>query len=111
MPSAHMYSPGRNGHLYRLTMTNERCEIISDEYTFLNKYVTPTMARFENHIGGRIVVMAMTLISQPFADALQLPAAKALCRIARLVWLDIHSCAGCGTRLCHRKQAQGRREF
>ena len=56
-----MFSPGGNGQLYRLTPIDSGCEIISDEYTFQNVYVAPTMARFENKLGGRIVVMAMAL--------------------------------------------------
>ncbi len=61
MPSAHMFSPGGNGMLYEMKVINSKCEIISEEYTFQKEAVNPTMARFENSLGGRIVVMAMAL--------------------------------------------------
>ncbi len=61
MPSAHMFSPKGNGKLLRMTVTNPNCEILSDLYTFQRKHVAPAMTRFENELGGRVVVMGMTL--------------------------------------------------
>lgn len=61
MPIAHMFSPGGNGQLLALNPISEKTEIISDAYTFQNKHVAPAMTRFENSLGGRVVVMGMTL--------------------------------------------------
>ena len=60
MPSAHMLAGG-NGKLLNMTVTDERCEVISEFYTFKKELVSPAMTRFENELGGRIVVMGMTL--------------------------------------------------
>ncbi len=61
MPSVHMMAPFGNGKLRTIKVNNPNCEILSDEYTFQNKYIAPTMTRFENELGGHIVVMGMTL--------------------------------------------------
>lgn len=61
MPIAHMYACGKNGKLLRLRVIDEKCEVISDAYTFRQEYVCPAMSRFENKLGGRIVVMGLTL--------------------------------------------------
>lgn len=65
MASNYMYSPGGRGRLYQLTPTDDACEIITDEYTFQREYVAPTMCRFENKLGGRIVIMSTTLKNNP----------------------------------------------
>jgi len=61
MPSAHMYSPGGNGKLLRMTVIDEHCEIVTEAYTFQKQFISVAMTRFENKLGGRIVVMGMTL--------------------------------------------------
>jgi len=61
MPSAHMFSPPGNGWLRKLVVTDERTKIISDAYSFQKKYICPAMTRFENELGGRVVVMGLTL--------------------------------------------------
>lgn len=61
MPIAHMFANGGNGILRRLTVTDPKCEIISEACTFQKVPITPAMTRFENELGGRIVVMGMTL--------------------------------------------------
>lgn len=61
MPSAHMYSPPGNGILRVMHVTDDRTEVVSDAYTFRREYVCPAMTRFENELGGRVVVMGMTL--------------------------------------------------
>ena len=60
MPSAHMFSSG-NGKLYRMTVTDPRCEVISDLCTFRREAVCPAMTRFVNRLGGHIVVYGTTL--------------------------------------------------
>ena len=61
MPIAHMYSPKGNGKLLRLTVIDPNTEVISEAYTFDRKLITPAMTRFENSLGGRVVVMGMTV--------------------------------------------------
>lgn len=61
MPIAHMFSPGGNGKLLRLSVTDVHCEVISEAYTFQRKYIAPAMTRFINELGGHVVVMGMTL--------------------------------------------------
>jgi len=60
MPSAHMYAPKGNGKLLELTVTDEKTEVISEAYTFERKFLAVAMTRFENSLGGRVVVMGMT---------------------------------------------------
>lgn len=61
MPIGHMYACGKNGKLLGLTVANKNCEIISDAYNFKNEHVCPAMTRFVNKLGGKIVVMGLTL--------------------------------------------------
>lgn len=61
MPIAHMFANGANGKLLRITVKNEACEVLSNAYTFEEKYVCPAMVRFTNSLGGKIVIMGMTL--------------------------------------------------
>ena len=61
MPAAHMYAPGGNGVLLALTVTDETCEVITEQYTFQKKYVCTAMTRFVNSLGGRVAVMGETL--------------------------------------------------
>ena len=60
MPIAHMYAPKGNGKLLELTVTDPKVEVISEAYTFDRKFITAAMTRFENSLGGKIVVMGMT---------------------------------------------------
>lgn len=61
MHPAHGYSCKGNGHLLKITVTDPACEILSDEYTFESNYVGPTMTRFVNKLGGKVVIMGMTI--------------------------------------------------
>jgi len=61
MPIAHMYAPKGNGKLLELTLTDERTEVISEAYTYDRNLITAAMTRFENALGGRVVVMGMTV--------------------------------------------------
>ncbi len=61
MPSAHMLSPNGNGKMLKMTVTDEKCEVITEFYTFQKELVTPSMTRFENSLGGKVVVLAITL--------------------------------------------------
>lgn len=61
MPSPHMYATGNNGKLLRLTPTEEGCEVLTELISFEKHRIAPGMTRFVNALGGRIVVMGMTL--------------------------------------------------
>lgn len=61
MPSAHMWCPAGNGKLYKMEITDKTCEVVSEFYTYQRELITPAMTRFENELGGRVVVMGMTV--------------------------------------------------
>ena len=61
MPPAHAYAPCGRGKWLNLNITDDKCEIISQAYTTFGELITPTMTRFENALGGKIVVMSLTL--------------------------------------------------
>ena len=61
MPIAHCFCVGRNGHLLELTKIDERCETVSEAYTSDEKLLTIAMTRFHNELGGKVVVMGMTV--------------------------------------------------
>lgn len=61
MPIAHMYAPKGNGKLLELTVTDSKTEVISEAYTFDKKFISAAMTRFENSLGGRVIVMGMTV--------------------------------------------------
>lgn len=61
MPIAHIYAPGSSARLLRLTVTDDRCEVVTEARDFRENPVCPAMTRFENELGGRIVVMGMTI--------------------------------------------------
>ena len=61
MAPAHMFCPRGNGKWLKLDVTNEKCEVVTNAYTSQDKLITPTMVRFENDLGGKIVVMSLTL--------------------------------------------------
>lgn len=61
MPSAHMWAVGKNGIQLKMTVTDSACQVVSELVTFQKEPVTPAMTRFENTLGGRIVVLGMTL--------------------------------------------------
>lgn len=61
MPSAHMFSPKGNGKLLKINVIDKRCEIISEFYTYQKNYISPAMTRFENELGGKVIVMGITL--------------------------------------------------
>jgi len=61
MPIAHMFANGHNGILRKLTPVDDGVEIISEAVTFDKRSLTPAMTRFSNSLGGKIIVMGMTL--------------------------------------------------
>ena len=64
MPSAHMYAAA-NGTLYGVWPADPACEVLSEGYTFRMERLGPAMTRFENRLGGRVVVMGLTVGKNP----------------------------------------------
>ena len=61
MHPAHTYANGREGHALHLTVTDPRCETVSEEFTFEDNPVSPSVTRFENSLGGRVTVLGAVL--------------------------------------------------
>jgi len=61
MPSAHMFADGGNGKLLKMTITDSKAEVISEEYNYLKELISPAMTRFENSLGGKVVILGQTL--------------------------------------------------
>ena len=61
MPIAHMYAPKGNGTLFALSVTDPKTEVISEAYGFDKRPLCIAMTRFVNALGGRVVVMGMTV--------------------------------------------------
>jgi len=61
MQSAHMWAIGRNGKLLEMTVKDPKVEVISEEYSYLKELITPAMTRFENSLGGKVVILGQTL--------------------------------------------------
>ena len=61
MPSPHMFCKGNNGQLWRITVTDPACEVLTELVSFAGEVVAPVMTRFENELGGRVAVMGVTL--------------------------------------------------
>lgn len=60
MTSAHMYAKS-NGRLLELKITDPKCEAVAEAYTFQKEFISVAMTRFENSLGGRVVIMGQTL--------------------------------------------------
>lgn len=61
MPSSHMYAQGKNGQLLKMTVTDPKCEVLSEARSFQNVLQCPAMTRFKNELGGTVIVMGTTL--------------------------------------------------
>lgn len=61
MAAAQVYASRRNGKPLEIKITDPSVEVITQLCNFRKEFVTPAMVRFENTLGGRIVVMGMTL--------------------------------------------------
>ena len=61
MPAANGWCPAGQGILRELTVTDENCKIITQLKNFAGEVIAPAMTWFENSLGGKIVVMGMTL--------------------------------------------------
>ena len=61
MAAAQVYSVRRNGAPLQIKITDPKVETVTQVVNFRKEPVTPGMVRFENELGGRVVVMGMTL--------------------------------------------------
>lgn len=61
MANSRVYCPLGNGFLRRVIPNEPNCEVISEVYNIRNQFSSVAMTRFENSLGGRIVVMGNTL--------------------------------------------------
>ncbi len=64
MPSAHMYAAA-NGKLLEVRPTDPACEVLSEGYSFQMKRLGAAMTRYRNSLGGRVVVMGLTVRKNP----------------------------------------------
>lgn len=61
MPSAHMYNPLGTGSMFSLIPADDACEVLTEYYDRGRQRIAATMTRFCNRLGGRAVVMGLTL--------------------------------------------------
>lgn len=61
MHPSHAYAAGKEGKLLALTVTDERCEVVCEEFNFENTAVSASITRFENALGGCVTVLGMVL--------------------------------------------------
>lgn len=61
MPAANSWCPRGQGILRELTIADENCKTITELKNFSGEVIAPAMTWFENSLGGKIVVMGMTL--------------------------------------------------
>lgn len=68
MPGSHMPCAWilSNDKVYELKVENDSCEVITDYYNFKQELISPTMTRFENKLGGKVVVMALTILNNRY---------------------------------------------
>ncbi len=61
MPPAHCYAPSGNGIARILSVADEKCEVISENFSTKGDLLCPAMTKFKNELGGEVVVMGLTL--------------------------------------------------
>ena len=61
MPSAHMYNPRGNGRMRAVVPTDSGTEVITEYFGYDRRYVAASMTRYENRLGGKVVVMGLTV--------------------------------------------------
>lgn len=61
MPIAHFYSPRGTGEALEMKITYPKAEVITENFNGKMQYICPAMVRFKNELGGRIVVLGMTM--------------------------------------------------
>ena len=65
MPAAHGYCPRGNGKWMELRITDENCKTVTYSRDFRGRIPAPAMTYFENALGGKVVVMSLTVYGNP----------------------------------------------
>lgn len=61
MPSAHMYNPLGTGRMLAVIPADNACEIVTEYYDMSRRRIAASMTRYQNSLGGKVVVMGLTL--------------------------------------------------
>ncbi len=61
MHPPHTYACGREGKALFLTVNDPHCKILSEEFTFEDRFVSASMTRLPNELGGQVTVMGTVL--------------------------------------------------
>ena len=61
MTAAWMLAPRGNGILYPLTVTDAKCEPITEYYDSAHRFIATSMTRFQNTLGGKVIVMGLSV--------------------------------------------------
>ena len=70
MHPAHMYSPDGMGTQYNMEVTSPETEVVTELVSFDKNIVIPAMTYFENSLGGKVIVMAMSVVYENKSQAL-----------------------------------------
>lgn len=61
MPNARHWCSTGNGHNRKIIPNAAECEIVSELYNVKGEFISVAMTRYENSLGGRVVIMGLTL--------------------------------------------------
>ena len=61
MTAPWMLAPLGNGMLPEITVTNPECEVITELYSYKKEHICPAMTRFKNKLGGKVIIMGLTI--------------------------------------------------
>lgn len=61
MHSASLFAPVGNGKMLNLTITDENAQVVAENWSGFEEYISPSMTIFENKLGGKVVVSGLTL--------------------------------------------------
>ena len=70
MPSPYMYSNSGSGEAFEIFVTNEACEVMTELYSYDKKLITPLMTRFDNELGGKVIVFGITVNGKNHSQSL-----------------------------------------
>ena len=62
---AHAYCPRGGGKWMEIAVTDPKTKIVSEGIDFRKKPITPTMTYFENALGGKVLVLSLTIGNNP----------------------------------------------
>lgn len=61
IPGANAYAPCGSGVWRRLSVTDERCTVLTEAKNFRGEVLSPAMTVYENSLGGKVAIMSLTL--------------------------------------------------